>query len=148
MDCEGVYSTVVAFRNSLDTTRSCTLPRPFSEYPSGDSNLLPPSTASPLYALAHALSDAAWSGTSSSSHPQDTQRDDRNQGDVSGCEFEGELSISRAHERLLRSTAQVKRQRSNTKIQHAGHTSPARDLSYSSSLHGIQYDVSQPEIAR
>ena len=111
-----VCSKVVMFRKNLDKPVPAHYIGRSVNIQAGDSNPIPSSPAFPLYALVRALSDAARSRTSSSSHLRDTQRDGRNQGDVSGRELEGELLASHAHERPLRSTIQVKSQRTNTKI--------------------------------
>ena len=144
-----VCSKLVVFRERLRAIRFCTLDRPLSKYPI-DLNLGLPSTVFLLCASTGALSDAALSKTSSSNPLPDTQRGDRNQADGSGRELGDESLADMIYCRSCTQTAAVidmvqLNATSSAKFRNERPTSPVWVLSCSSSLHGLLYDLSQPE---
>ena len=113
--------------------------------------MIPPSTASPLYAPTRAPSNVVRSRTSLSSHLRNTQRGGRNQVGVNGRELGDDSLASTIYCSLYIQTASTIEKSSGQApkikrgIQHAERTSPVCDLSCSSNLHGLLYDLTQPE---
>lgn len=110
-----------------------------------------PSTFSPPCVSTRALSNVARSKTSSSNPLLGTRWGDRSQVDESGRGLGDESLVDKIYHKSCTRTAaainsgSAKRQRPDTKIENQRPTSPVCDLSCSSSLHGLLYDLSQPE---
>ena len=152
MDARDVCSKVVVFRERLQAIRFRTLDAGRSAHiHSSYLNPALPSTVSPPCVSTRALSNVARSKTSSGNPLLGNQRGDRNQVDGNGRELGDVSLVDKIYRKSCTRTAaainnrSAKRQRSTAKIENKRPTSPVCDLSCSSSLHGLLYNLSQLE---
>ena len=144
-----VCSKLVVFRERLQTIHFCTLERLFRDYPIV-LGLRLPSTVSPPYVLIRAPSNVVRSKTSSSNPLLGTQRGDRNQAGENGRELGGGSLVDTIYCKSYTRTAAAigtiqLGAEDRTRKFGTRPTSPVCDLSCSSSLHGLLYDLLQPE---